>query len=483
MKKKFYYAGMLAAGLLTFASCNNDDDPIIEQNPVQTEEDAQVIRIAVANAGDGLQTRAGRPLLSSEAKQSIDKVKVVVVGTDGNIAATTLIENWSSDAVSSVYTNDGHGREATWKLTGDNRLAPGNTYKVYGIGYTSDANSLYYTETSTFQALAQSQHFDPVISTAEITEGNIGEEIFAGEIAEIKVDSEGNFAIEEGNPDANVLTLHRQVAGTMGYFTSIPTLAAGKYVDDNGQVDETDYTGNIDGYTLRLVASGISNKILFDNFNTEFRETNDEHVTFVVNATDDNVTGFTKVDYKNVNAGNQGYVLYSINLKDWFPHGDVNKDGRLDIEDAQFEAGAWNTPAEVQGASFEEGSVFAGTFVLPFVRSLDYTLELQLCNSTGEVLRTWNIMLPSSDKQIDKEEGHVDVWNGTGFGATAFTDNEFDETETSYSFVRNHLYTIGAKTSDEYDPDTDEPEDLSKGLNLILRVNDNWEMIHKMEVE
>lgn len=127
MKKKFYYAGMLAAGLLTFASCNNDDDPIIEQNPVQTEEDAQVIRIAVANAGDGLQTRAGRPLLSSEAKQSIDKVKVVVVGTDGSIAATTLIENWSSDAVSSVYTNDGHGREATWKLTGDNRLAPNNT--------------------------------------------------------------------------------------------------------------------------------------------------------------------------------------------------------------------------------------------------------------------------------------------------------------------------------------------------------------------
>ena len=80
MKKKFYYAGMLAAGLLTFASCNNDDDPIIDQNQVQTEvEEGQVIRIAVANTGDGLETRAGRPLVSEDAAQDIDKVKVAMV--------------------------------------------------------------------------------------------------------------------------------------------------------------------------------------------------------------------------------------------------------------------------------------------------------------------------------------------------------------------------------------------------------------------
>ena len=32
-------------------------------------------------------------------------------------------------------------------------------------------------------------------------------------------------------------------------------------------------------------------------------------------------------------------------------------------------------------------------------------------------------------------------------------------------------------------PGTDIPEDLSKGQNLVLKVNDNWELIHKMEVE
>lgn len=29
----------------------------------------------------------------------------------------------------------------------------------------------------------------------------------------------------------------------------------------------------------------------------------------------------------------------------------------------------------------------------------------------------------------------------------------------------------------------DKPEDLSKGQNLILKVNDNWEAIHQMELD
>ena len=31
-------------------------------------------------------------------------------------------------------------------------------------------------------------------------------------------------------------------------------------------------------------------------------------------------------------------------------------------------------------------------------------------------------------------------------------------------------------------PDPDQPEDLSKSQNLILKVNDNWEAIHNMEL-
>ena len=65
------------------------------------------------------------------------------------------------------------------------------------------------------------------------------------------------------------------------------------------------------------------------------------------------------------------------------------------------------------------------------------------------------------------------------------------------------MYNLGVKTSngtttppdpsnpdpdpnkpdpDKPKPGTDEPEDLSKSQNLILKVNDNWEAIHKMEL-
>ena len=32
-------------------------------------------------------------------------------------------------------------------------------------------------------------------------------------------------------------------------------------------------------------------------------------------------------------------------------------------------------------------------------------------------------------------------------------------------------------------PGTDQPEDLSKGQNLVLKVNDNWETIHQLELD
>lgn len=104
-----------------------------------------------------------------------------------------------------------------------------------------------------------------------------------------------------------------------------------------------------------------------------------------------------------------------------------------------------------------------------------------------KVLRVWNINLPSDDAQLYPTAGHALVWDGISTGTeTAFKELEEDgagENKTSYSLVRNHLYGIGAKETDEYNPDKDEPQDLSTGQNLILQVNDNWELIHKMEVE
>lgn len=524
MKKKFYYAGMLAAGLLTFASCNNDEDPIIDQNQVQTEvEEGQVIRIAVANTGDGLTTRAGRPLFSSEAKQAIDVVKVYIVKTEGgttSILAEKEFTNWTSDATSEPYDN--HGRQATWKLSGDERLDVNADYTAYAVGYTS-SGSLYQNAIETYskQTVGSMEPFSKFLSSSDIADGTLGEEIFAGALT-FHVDGEGNIDVSQ-DPEANVLTLHRQVAGTMGYFTSIPTVKVGQYVKfvedktgtgkseyklfgtDIGADGET-YVDGVKDLSLQLVSSNISSKIYMDFFNSAFTEAQADNSTawFIVNGVKvkDNIS-VTKdkfVDADGKLTKTNGYVLYSIKLSDWFPNGDVNNDGLLDEGDAAVGTGNWSTPSSVQGASFVAGSVFAGTFLIPFEKvDGQNTLQLQLIKK-GEAtpIRTWNINLPEDDTQLLPEAGHTRVWDGnvvSGFPALnadeaavdAFYNENFpfvnvDENEVSYSFVRNHLYSIGVKETDIEGP-TDEPEELSKGQRLILKVNDNWEMIHHMVVD
>lgn len=495
MKRNYFLGAAAAFGLFALASCSNEDDPISPNQPGVEEEAAQEIILQVANTGDGLTTKAGRPLFSSEAKQSIDKVKVYIVASDGSsIAAEKEFTNWSTDAVSQIYSNDGHGRQATWKLSGDQRLTPGETYMVYAVGYTSQG-SLYGNAIATYEGLSTS--FTKFLSSSTLTAEELGEEIFAGAIASLKVDNEGNFDLTT-DPEANVLTLHRQVSGTMGYFTSIPTLPTGQYVEwdeDESKylIQGTDATGSeeytpavVDNLSLRLVASNISSKIYLDNFNSEFTEENadNSNAWFVVNGVKGEGANYQNVTTAKFMNGDQegadGYVLYTINLNDWFPKGDANNDGLLDEADVELDENNWNTPASVQGASFKPGSVFAGKFLIPFVKVANQkTLQLQLVKDGSTVLRTWNINLPQDDRQIYPSEGHAEVWDGN----VSFADNRIGETQDSYSLVRNHLYTIGAKTTDDYNPGTDEPEDLSKGQNLILKVNDNWEMIHKMEIE
>lgn len=511
-KQVLFGAALLALGTAVVSSCSKDEVVIDNTPGVETPvaEGEQEIILQVANTGDGLTTRAGRPLFSSEAKQTIDKVKVVIVDGNGKVVSVKVFTNWSTDAVSQVYTTDGHGRKATWKLTGAERLAADGTYRVYAVGYTS-TGSLYNDGITAFENLNAQGSFSSFVSkiTATTVEG---EEIFAGEIASITTDGEGNFDLTTGGA-SNVLTLHRQVAGVMGYFTSIPVYsavdAATAAGQQAGESEQDKYqVKDLTGYELRLVSSNMSNKIILEGFNSDFVNTGD-NVEFKVNGIMTTETAspspdvaktqnFYNSDLTKVNGDADAYEVFTIDLSKWFPNGDVNNDGLLNDLDAEDYTtnGNWDTPASVQGASFAPGSVFSGKFVIPFAKAINtQTLQLQLVGKkiqdgalTGdEVLRVWNINLPSDDAQLYPTAGHALVWDGTSTGTTTVFDElegaGAGENKTSYSLVRNHLYGIGAKATDEYNPDEDEPQDLSTGQNLILQVNDNWELIHKMEVE
>ena len=273
----------------------------------------------------------------------------------------------------------------------------------------------------------------------KIAAGVRGEEIFAGSIT---------FELKKEIGFKRPVVLNRQVAGTFGYFEAVPYF---------------------EGATkLQLVAPQRNTNLVlgeFANFDLLSNGKNDGHINYVVNGTgkaSDN-------------------VIYEIELSKWFKElKDDNKDGLID-----YDAANWQNPY-TGNANFKTGSVFGGTFLIPFAKvGEEKTFVLKLTDNMGHEYATWTVKLPTTDKQT--AEYTLKSWETNSFVSASCTDKV-----ATYNVVRNHLYGIGERALDNPEnpdkptPDSsnpDKPEPLNKKQELTLRVNDNWEVIHKMEIE
>lgn len=505
MRKQVLFGAALLALGTAVVSCSKDEVVIDNTPGVETpaEDGVQELILNMNSAGDGLTSRGGRPLYSSEAAQEIDKVVIKIIDRSGSgdtnnkVVRSITINNWQE--VSKQYTVGGHGRMYTFKLSKEQKV-PTGTYEIYAIGYTS-SGSLY--KFGTFEGKVNDTfNYSEATQTLTKTEA---EEVFAGSIKSITVDVDGNFELTNDNPENNVLTLHRQVAGVIGYYSNIPVLRSG---GNPGELNKVKYDTYVEGLKLRLVSSRANNKLIFAGFNSEFTETGEDY-KFVVNGNSSSSPLTPNAKFAaTTGPDDDAYLLYEIELADWFINGDVNQDGMLDINDNRDKEGNrldnWISPySSIENLEFEEGSVFAGKFVIPFQKVMNSpkTLELQLVAgnalsnnegtgdvdgyAAGSIIRSWTINLSSTDPQVKGPDGagvHARTVNETT-GELDVMNPDLEELANSYSIVRNHLYTVGTKGTNDYNPDTDEPQDLSKGQELILKVNDNWELIHKMEVE
>lgn len=433
--KKSYLFSAFAAGMVMLSACSSDGD-LTGGN--ESNDAVQEIVLQVANAGEGLQTRAGRPLLSSEAKQTIENVKVIICNESNNIVKEKTYTHWNEDTDSKVYGKDGgaHGREATLTYTGDDKL-PNGTYTIYAFGYSN--NSDYEDLTTKISDLTEGKSFSEN-TILNLKNGVKGEEIFAGSTAQFEIN-------ENQKGFTQTVVLNRQVAGTFGYFDKIPYVAGAT--------------------KLQLVASNGNTGLVLGGFNsfdlTGNGTGNDGHVNYVVNGT----TAATD------------NVVYTIDLTKWFKAiKDGDNDGLIDAD-----ADNWNKPTTITGASFKTGSVFGGSFLIPFQKNENQTFVLKLVNDEGHSLREWAVKLPSGDGQLSNYT--LSYWNSTAT-APSFTTNSATDVADKYSVVRNHLYGIGERSLDEPTTpgtDPDKPEPLNKKQELTLRVNDNWEVIHQMELE
>lgn len=447
MKKGMFFA--LAASSLLLGACSSDDAVLSTEGQ---NEAVQQIVLQVASSGDGLTTRAGRPLYSSQALQTIQHVRVLIYNTKTNAIVKDEQLDWTK---SDKYDN--HGRQHTLTYKGNDRLE-GGSYKVMAVGYSDNSDYTYLLDVT--GAGLTGKTYSDITATLK-TGKKDAEEVFAGDAA-LTINADKKITnLTSGEEDGLDVTLHRQVAGSFGYFQDVPASVNGKVAA-----------------TLRLVVRDKNDKLTFNNFNSSFTAAGatGSTIKYYVNGSKSTTAPTSDAQFNN---GDKGYVLYSIDLKTWFPQLDENGDGLLNAEDT------WNHPSDVK-TTIVKGSVFGSNFVIPFnLTSGKSTMELQLLDAAGDIIKTWTVSIPAKDVNTDATNGNV-----------------ADESASIFNVVRNHMYNLGVKPSnggktdpdpsnpnpdpkpdpDPDKPDPDKPEDLTKSQNLILKVNDNWEAIHKLEL-
>ena len=411
--------------MIALSACNEKEDA-----PVYND-DAQVFTVTVSN-NDGKDTRAGRPLYSEAPAQKIDMVHFFIINTETNkVVYEKDIPNWMGDQ--SVITVGDDARQTTIELKGEDKLAEG-TYKAYAVGYTSEES--VYTYAPDFTTLEKESEW---ISAVTATTSGDAEEIFAGTTE----DNQNIVITSAGETFTKTIVLKRQVAGTYGYFTNIPAKGP------KGEVAKT----------LRLVAAAKNTQVVLDGFDKG------NAVNGKTSAADESGVFFNDGTTK-------GFVVYSIDLDSWFTGGDTNSDDVLNESDT------WAAGITESGVTFKKGSVFAGKFVVPFsaVASASNSLQLQLLDGSGNILRYWNVNLAAVQENV------IDITAGEPAAA--------DELSTSsYSVLRNHLYTLGMRKAgdnggtDDPDGDEDNPEDLNKGQQLVIKVSGEWEAITGMVLD
>ena len=436
--KKYFISGAMLAGLMSLAACSNDEGVVADNNGAE-----QQFTITLASSGDrATRAAADRTLESEAAGQSIEKVTLVIRsqddGADKNkVVYIHTLDNWNGTATN--YDTNGHGKKLTFTIPKADKLGAGS-YVVTAVGYNEGNYNLKWP--------AKGDVLDKNITATTQADAE-AKEVFAGE---------QQFSVKDGKikgTDASVdVTLHRQVAGAYGYFTSIPAKI-----------------GNTDVASIRMVSRSKNTVLTFGSFNSSFTiTTTDANVMYMVNGS---VPATKTAKFLN---GDEANVLFSAKITDWFPGGDENKDGVYDKKDTNW--------TKHYSGSYLKGSVFASNFIVPFSATEGKsTLELQLLDATGNVLYAWPVKLDASNDQIGK----------TGETASAnlsdpITTMGFAETADVFSLFRNHIYSIGIHKQDTTNPDktepgTDEPTDLSKIQNVVIRVNDNWEALHHMSID
>lgn len=480
MKKNYFLGAAAAFGLLAFSSCSNDDDPVLGQGEVANGE--QVIVLDMQDT-DVLSTKS-RPLYSTSNKgaEEVTDVKLLFfyVQQDGTqkLIHEVDIPNW--DQISKEYN---YGQKYSIRLKGEDRLkiegkdatkkegfitivavgqnekaaAPApfkwnTTAPVSLPGWTIDgqvadeANKIWTSAAEPGKGFA-ALFTNPVgkDSHAQVSE------IFSGTSEKTPVKLDGGF-------EATVL-LKRQVAGVLGYFNNIPATVK----NANGVDMAIKY--------VRLVASQRNTQL---DLTTQLGLQTDDATEIENEDSERVVNGFSTdaatkdAKYNGTQDADDAYTVYTIDLTKWFTgwENDAWSDASK-TEDGLLKPEKWVNALDVANKMpvVAQGAVLAGEFVIPFDGiNASNTFELQLLTKDLIVAKAWDVKLDPNSQ-----------------------DDKYGDGELVYNIYRNHLYQVGQRgdgdTPEKPGTDPDKPQPLNKDQDLVIKINDNWEFIHDMEIE
>lgn len=464
-------------------------------------DETQKLVINLSDGGDRLTTRAGRPLHSSEPGQWVQHVTLYVTNEEGIVLQKEIDEYVWANAVD--YSN-GKQLEIAFRASEGEQLPKGD-YTVYAVAFSKETDYRITPEpNSEINAIEDGKinpewvhSFDFAEDFSAVLNSGVAdaEEIFAGVATVVSTtDADGKpcltakqAASEEVAAGDAVITLNRQVAGTIGYFTNIPATVNG-----------------IAPTKIRLVAANKNNTVNFINMvsGETVTSSGNQAATYVVNGSmTAGGADYTQVGFCNT-PDNKGYVAYEIELKDFFPYMegegrtfadcDLDKDGYVGYKDisrlGSISLGEyWKNPNNTSEhpQSLVKGSVYGSSFLIPFHwKEMYNTFELQLLgvDAAGDdvFLKAWNVKVSENQLKTDQIPSV-----STGVIVTV----EGDKSQSCFNVYRNHMYTLGEKDTDgdgnDYDDPniTDKPEDLSTEIELLITVNTQWKHNETMTIK
>lgn len=418
--KKVYFMSMALAGMLAMAGCSNDDVAAVNEDVTSSMLAEGEGLVTINLTNTGIGTRSARPMGSSAAANNVDHVKLAVYSYN------TGSSSWES--ASGVKIKGDDDMIIDWTAS--------NTENVWDVSHNDD-------KTVTLEGLAASTKYkivaygyngttEPNVNPSDpgvFTMDNViaPEEIFAGSSQEVTTTSNKKF------PDSAVkVTMDRQVAGLLAYMEGIPTYVNDKLVKKVLVCANAHSTG----FTFPSTDD-------FNGLNTEERETT--LLTF----------DMTKIaaNYKAEGQQEATYVFANVE------NGVAADEGTLPYADE------YTGDIVANDLTLVESTVFGACYLLAYDDHVDsQTLTIKLMGDDPEPLKTLNVV--SSE------------------GAEHY----------KYDIRRNNFYSIGKKLisgntdgedPDDEDPDNDpdDPVNIGESDQVILLINDAWDVLHNMTLE